>query len=432
MHWKIIILMLFIIASLSLFSGCLEEGNEINEQPNVEIHYPQNGITISGLVKIFGIAYDLDEDDNIEKVEINLNNSGWIVAEGTINWSYDWGTYHLDDGPYTVNIRCLDGKEYSDIVEITVIVNNPKTMESDSHKWAIFIAAANYPSNNESKLGNGGLNLAEDMAAYFIENYGYSTANMYILFDDGWIRGDNGYGNRIETLQQRHHQYDISYAGASKENVKIVLNYIIEESNRFVDSEVFIWLYGHGYGNENDEYTGGKILESSAVFLWDEMISDREFGEILYDLRSEKTCVIVDACFGGGFADKTIYNFPTFFLMRSNIPNSGRIIISGASKFRTGYASTTRGPLFSLLWFEGIKSGNADGYNSGFREMGKPPIFEFNKDSKVSVEEAFHYASYFLRTDTNLEDYSKMTSQINDQYPRRGILRNNKDMFLGD
>jgi hypothetical protein len=432
MHWKIIILMLFIIASLSLFSGCLEEGNEINEKPNVEIHYPQNGITISGLVKIFGIAYDLDEDDNIEKVEINLNNSGWIVVEGTINWSYDLGTYHLDDGPYTVNIRCWDGKEYSDIVEITVIVNNPKTMESDSHKWAIFIAAANYPSNNESKLGNGGLNLAEDMAAYFIENYGYSTSNMYILFDDGWIRGDNGYGNHIETLQQRSHQYDINYAGATKENVKIVLNYIIEESNRFADSEVFIWLYGHGYGNENDEYTGGKILESSAVFLWNEMISDRELGEILYDLRSEKTCVIVDACFSGGFADKTIYNFPTFFLMRSNIPNSGRIIISGASKFRTGYASTTRGPLFSLLWFEGIKSGNADGYNSGFREMGKPPIFEFNKDSKVSVEEAFHYASYLLRTDVNLEDYSKMVSQINDQYPRRGILRNNKDMFLGD
>ena len=64
--------------------------------------------------------------------------------------------------------------------------------------------------------------------------------------------------------------------------------------------------------------------------------------------------------------------------------------------------------------------------------MGKPPIFEFNKDSKVSVEEAFHYASYFLRTDTNLEDYSKMASQINDQYPRRGILRNNKDMVLGN
>ena len=118
--------------------------------------------------------------------------------------------------------------------------------------------------------------------------------------------------------------------------------------------------------------------------------------------------------------------------MRSDIPNSGRIVITGSSKFRTGYASTTRGPLFSLLWFEGIRSEEADGYNSGFREMGKPPILQFNKDGRISVEEAFYYASYLIRTDRNLEDYSRMASQINDQYPRRGILRNNKEMYLGD
>ena len=432
MNLKIIILALLIIISLSFISGCIDEGNNENTKPEIELSYPQNGFTISGVVKIFGIANDLDEDDDIVKVEININDSEWIVAEGTNNWSYDWGTYNIKDGPYNIFIRCWDGEDYSDIIEITVVVKNPKTMESDSHKWAIFISAANYPINNESKLGNGGLNLAEDMAAYFIENYDYSTSNIYILFDDGWIREDNGYGGRVETLNQRNHQYDINYAGATKENVKIILNYIIEESNKFADSEVFIWLYGHGYGNLNDEYTGGKILESSAVFLWDEMISDREFGEILYDLRSEKTCIIVDACFSGGFADKTIYNFPTFFLMRSNIPNSGRIVITGSSKFRTGYASTTRGPLFSLLWFEGIVTGNADGYNSGFRELGRPAIFEFKKDGKVSVEEAFHFASYILRTDRNYEDFSKMASQINDQYPRRGLLLNNKEMFLGE
>jgi hypothetical protein len=270
------------------------------------------------------------------------------------------------------------------------------------------------------------------MAAYFIENNGYSTDNIFILFDDGWIREDNGHGKRIETLQQRNHEYEIIYAGATKENVNIILNHIIEESKKFADSEVFIWLYGHGYGNQNDEYTGGKILESSAVFLWDDMILDRELGEILYDLRAEKTCVIVDACFSGGFADKTIYDFPTFFLMRSNIPNPGRIVITGSSKFRTGFASTTRGPLFSLLWFEGILTGEADGFKSGFRETGKPPLFEMNMDGRVSVEEAFYYASYLLRTDQNLEDYSSMMPQINDQYPRRGILRNNKEMFLGE
>ncbi len=432
MRRKVIILIMLVLFSILSFSGCLEESNEINERPYVEILYPKNGITVSGLIKIVGKAYDLDKKDIIEKVEININDSEWVVVDGTLNWSYDWGTYKYNDGPYNINIRCWDGNDYSDIVKITVIVKNPEIKESDTHKWAVFISAANYPTNNESKLGNGGLNLAEDMASFFIENFSYSTSNIYILFDDGWIREDNGYGNRVETLQQRYHEYDINYAGATKDNVKLILNHVIDESNRFSDSEVFIWLYGHGYGNENDEYTGGKILERSAVYLWDDMISDRELGEILYDLRSEKTCIIVDACFSGGFADKTIYNFPTFFLMRSNIPNSGRIVISGSSKFRTGYASTTRGPLFTLLWFEGIISGDADGYNSGFREMGKPPLFEFNKNRKISVEEAFYYASYILRTDKSLDDYSKMASQINDQYPRRGVLRNNKEMYLGD
>ena len=431
MRGKIIIVMIFIITSISIFSGCLENGNDVNKEPYIEIIYPQNGIIVSGLVKIHGISYDLDNND-VLNVEIKINESDWFLAEGTNNWSYDLSTYQYDDGPCNIFVRCWDGIDYSDVVQIKVIIKNPITKDSDAHKWGIFIAAGNYPSDNESKLGNGGLNIAEDMVAYFIEEFGYSTSNLYILFDDGWIREDNGYGKRIETLHQRSHQYDINYAGATKENVEIVLNHVIDESNKFSDSEVFIWLYGHGYGNQNDEYTGGKILESSAVFLWDDMITDRELGEILYDLRSDKTCVIVDACFSGGFADKTIYDFPTFFLMRSNIPNSGRVVISGASKFRTGYASTTRGPLFTLLWFEGIITGDADGYKSGFRELGKPPLFEFNKDGKVSVEEAFHYSSYILRTDSNFDDFSNMASQINDQYPRRGILRNNKEMFLGD
>jgi hypothetical protein len=431
MNLKNIIIILISIIILSLYSGCLEETDERNNLPIVEIIYPQNGISVMGLVKIHGNSFDLD-NDIIERVEINFNNSDWVIAEGTNNWSFDWATYNIDNGPFYLSVRCWDGIDYSDIVRISVIISNPKTKESDSHKWAIFISAGNYPASNETKLGNGGLNLAENMAAYFIENNGYSTDNIFILFDDGWIREDNGHGKRIETLQQRNHEYEIIYAGATKENVNIILNHIIEESKKFADSEVFIWLYGHGYGNQNDEYTGGKILESSAVFLWDDMILDRELGEILYDLRAEKTCVIVDACFSGGFADKTIYDFPTFFLMRSNIPNPGRIVITGSSKFRTGFASTTRGPLFSLLWFEGILTGEADGFKSGFRETGKPPLFEMNMDGRVSVEEAFYYASYLLRTDQNLEDYSSMMPQINDQYPRRGILRNNKEMFLGE
>ena len=104
------------------------------------------------------------------------------------------------DGIYQISVRSTDDEMYSDVVEITVEVDNPEVVESDSHKWALFVAAANFPSDNESKLGNGGLYLAEEMAAYLIEECSYATSNVIILFDDGWIRDDNGKGEKIETL----------------------------------------------------------------------------------------------------------------------------------------------------------------------------------------------------------------------------------------
>ena len=59
-------------------------------------------------------------------------------------------------------------------------------------------------------------------------------------------------------------------------------------------------------------------------------------------------------------------------------------------------------------------------------------VLRLVSEGKISVEEAFYYASYILRSDQNLDDYSKMMPQINDQYPRRGIIRSNKEMYLGD
>jgi len=430
MDKNVIVLLIFVSVTLSLFSGCIEEESG-NEKPLVEITYPYDGATVSGLVMISGMASDPDGKDAIKRVEVMVNDSEWDDAEGTTKWSYDWRAYEIDDGTYSIHVRSWDGIDYSEVEEINLVIDNPDAMASGDHKWAIFIAAVNFPEYNESKLGNGGLNLAEDMAAYLIENCGYSTSNIAILFDDGWIRMDKGYGARVETLQERNHKYDITYGGATIKNVETSIEYMVEEANKFGDSEIFIWFFGHGHGDENDFLTGGKFLESSSVFLWDDTITDDEFGDLLSGLKSQKTCVIVDACFSGGFADKTIYNFPTFFLLRSGVPDSGRVVMSGASKFRLGYASTTRGPLFSLLWFEGLTTGDADGFRPGIMDFGRPTNFKFFKDGKVSVEEAFYYARHMLKTDEKFEDFKNMEPQINDRYPRSGLLRSVKGMLLG-
>ncbi len=430
-HMKSMVsLLLLILILLVPLSGCIGGDNSEDNKPIITIEYPHEGDRVSSIVKIVGTAEDPDKNDRVKRVEVSINDSSWELADGTIQWSYDWITYKKTDGFYVIKARAWDGEEYSDIAEVTVYVNNPKTSDSDAHKWAVFVAAANYPEDNESKLGNGGYNLAEEIATYLIETCNYPTSNVFILFDDGWIRDDNGFGKKNRTLQEISHPYNINYGGATKENVKTILYHVISEANQYPDSEVFLWFFGHGWGDENNKLTGGKILERSAIFLWDDVLTDRELGDMLYNLRSHKTCIIVDACFSGGFADKTIYEFPTFFLLHSGIPGAGRVVITSASKFRTGYASTTRGPIFSLLWFQGIKTGEADGFRAGFRSTGKPSILGLFKNGKVSVEEAFYYARYLLRTDPSLAEFSQMEPQINDQYPRRGTLRSQWGLFL--
>jgi hypothetical protein len=431
MDKKLIAVAVMVLLLVVSFSGCLEEDTRgVNAKPIVSITHPFDNARVSSLVMISGFSFDPDGEEDLVLVEVKVGEGEWMAADGVTKWSYDWNTYEFDDGFYTVSVRCFDGEAYSSVESITVEVDNPEVVESDSHKWAIFIAAANFPKDNESKLGNGGLYLAEEMAAYFIESCDFATSNIFILFDDGWIRKDNGYGEKLKTLQERHHEYDITYGGATKNNVIDTFNYLINESNKYRDSEVFIWIFNHGYGDLNNSLTGGKLFESSQVFLWDDIINDKDLGDMLGTLKSTKVCIIVDACFSGGFADKTIYNIPTSPLLKSNVPQSGRIVISGTSKFRKGYASTTQGPVFSRLWFEGLRTGKADGFKPGLLKIGRPRYINFFKDGRVSVEEAFYYARYMLRTDESLREFRFMEPQINDMYPYQGFILSRDEMFL--
>jgi hypothetical protein len=436
MKYKWLIALSIIVVSIilfSLFSGFFKENfglGIIEKKPTVTITYPQDDSTVFHLVMISGTARGYEGLRNISSVQIKIDDDAWMTVTGTTLWSIDWSTYQLSDGQYTISARSYDGEEYSDIYSITVTVNNPTSVESGTHKWALFVAAANFPVSNESKLGNGGFYLAENMAAYFIENYQYPTSQITILFDDGWIRSDNGYGTKQKTLQERTHEYNITYAGATKANLLLSLRYLINESNKYDDSEVFFWIFNHGVGNQNQSFTGGKILQKSEIFLWDSSITDKDLGILLAPLACQKTTIIVDACYAGGFADRTILGFRTSLLLRSGIPGNGRIVISGTSKFRPGYASTLQGPLFSLLWFQGILSGEADGYKPGLFDRGVLRKLKMFQDGTVSVEEAFYYARVMLRTDDVFKEFKSMQPQINDQYPHRGILRSRGELIL--
>jgi hypothetical protein len=431
MNIKILSVISVVFLLLVLCTGCFKESEPINHKPVVVINYPRNNAIVSGFVMISGVSSDDDSDDDIEFVEIKINDGSWKKAEGIIQWSYHWNTYEYEDGKYSISVRAWDSVEYADVEIIDVEVKNPVEIDSNAHRWALFVAAANFGLDNSSKLGNGGLFLAEEMAEYLVEECGYATSNIIILFDDGWIRDDNGYGKKVITLQQRKTKYAFTYSSATKEMVELSINYIIDQSNKHRESEVFMWFFSHGYGDMNNSLTGGKLLESSHIFLWDDILSDKKLGEWLDSLNSKRVAVIVDACFSGGFADKTILNIPTSRLFRSDIPRAGRVVIAGSSKFRVGYASTTKGPLFSLLWFEGLKTGSADGFGQGLFNKGRPRRLNIFKDGKISIEEAFYYARHILSTEEYLQDYKNMEPQINDRYPHPGLFFSRKGLVLG-
>ncbi len=416
----LVILVVGIVIAIiaTVYSGVFDNQLQIlNKSPIVEISNPENDKAVSRLVMISGTAVDPDSTGPLT-VEIKIGKADWTKAEGSSHWSYDWNTHSSVDGTTTIQARAFDGKKYSEPEEVSIVVDNAKAVNSNSHRWAIFIATGNFPKENDSKLGNGGLYLAEQMAGYFVETLGYDTSHVIVLFDDGWVRLDNGYGSRVQTLQERPHLYEITYGGATRVNVMSMLEQVINESNQFEDSEVFLWFFNHGYGDASSR-NGGKLFEQSALYLWDSIMTDKDLGDFLGSLTSNRVAIIVDACYSGGFADRTIANIPTSILSRSGIPQAGRVVMTGTSKFTVGYASLEQGPLFSLLWFEGLQ-GAGDGFRPGLLGFGRPGFF---KDGQVSAEEAFYYAKYVLRTSRELNDYDGMRPQINDRFPRRFLDR---------
>lgn len=367
-----------------------------------------------------GRAYD--PEGKIEFVEVKIDGMGWKKTKDTVNWSYEISTDKIENDTCYIYARAWDGYQYSDTVKVKVYIVRP--VESDVHKWAVFVAAANVEIEGK-KLGNGMLYLAEDMAQYFINNLSFPSSHVYILFDDGWIRSNNGEGGRICTLQERPDRIDgVIYGPATKKFFMFVIDKLKSDANKYNDSEVFIWLSGHGVGDPNQKFTGGKILERSELILWDTILSDRELGNALEDLKA-KLCVVVDSCYSGGFANRAIFNIPTF--LKSGIPKDGRIVITGESKFTIGYSSSLTGPLFTRLWFEGLKTGKADGFKGGIFSIFWKIRPRFLRDGKVSVEEAFYYAKYTIRT--NYPGLILMQPQMNDMYPHPFPL-NMREMFL--
>jgi hypothetical protein len=94
-----------------------------NIPSTVEITSPTGGI-VSGSITIQGTATDPDKG-NIESVFVSIDNTvNWKLVTGTTSWNYNWDTTKYSNGAHTIYAKAYDGEDSSEIVSVTVTVDN--------------------------------------------------------------------------------------------------------------------------------------------------------------------------------------------------------------------------------------------------------------------------------------------------------------------
>ena len=99
----------------------IEVGN--NDPPKVFVD-PIEG-EIASDIKISGKASD--SDGQVTAVLINFDNGSWQNVVGKTEWYFLWNISKFSDGPHTIYVKAYDGRDYSSIAIIKVVINRTST-----------------------------------------------------------------------------------------------------------------------------------------------------------------------------------------------------------------------------------------------------------------------------------------------------------------
>ena len=122
--------------------------------PEVNIRYPHNDEKVSGVVTIRGTVFDPD-GDSIKELSVRISpvypvyvqkevasggESGWKKISFVEHWSYMWDTTKVKDGPYIIQVRAWDGKDYGyDSVYVIVTNTPPPVPPPKPYKPAVYL-----------------------------------------------------------------------------------------------------------------------------------------------------------------------------------------------------------------------------------------------------------------------------------------------------
>lgn len=100
-----------------------------SNKPTISIVFPADNEELQGIVEIYGTAYS--ETKVIGRVDVMIDENGWVAAKGTNSWSFSWNTTTVDNGEHTIKARSFDGSHYSNISSVQITVNNPEDGGTD-------------------------------------------------------------------------------------------------------------------------------------------------------------------------------------------------------------------------------------------------------------------------------------------------------------
>jgi len=125
----------FLFSESYTISVCVDN---VDNPPWVYLAHPESGETVHGLTLVWGFAGD---DHGVKLVQVRIDDGEWHEATNTghehpwSTWAFEWDTTTVQNGEHHVCARSFDGRQYSKVVCVGVIVENspnPVGREPDS------------------------------------------------------------------------------------------------------------------------------------------------------------------------------------------------------------------------------------------------------------------------------------------------------------
>jgi hypothetical protein len=166
--------------------------------------------------------------------------------------------------------------------------------------WAVVIGVCDY--DDSAELHNGPINSAKLINSTLVDTFRWPRSHICLLLDEEGSEDDD----------------------ATKKEIEDAVTWLAHYEDQ--NSTVLFYFSGHGWRNESGEPE--YIVPGEARYL-SEYVSDDELANMLSQLESKQTIVIIDSCDSGGFAWDGA--------SRGDLAKDGRIILASSREDEYSY-----------------------------------------------------------------------------------------------